>query len=338
MTKHTSALRQRESGTGAVLKSLAALPLAAAAGWAVYSHLLIDHEVVLPDAVPAERKVFQSLSAGRLSYYHSSAPSGRPLVLLHSVNAAASAFEMRPLFLPYRDRRPVYALDLPGYGFSERANRKYTIRLFEDSIIDFLRTQVGEPADVVALSLGGEFAAWAALAEPGLFASLTIISPTGFRYSQNVSGPQQVRKNSMSGVLHELFSVPIWALPFFDLLATRASIEKFLQKSFTGSVPQDMIDYAYATAHQPGAQHVPLHFISGKLFTPSVRETVYEQLNIPTLVLYDRDPYTTFDLLPQTLAVNPRWQAVRIVPSLGLPHFEQLDSTIEALEQFWQGL
>jgi hypothetical protein len=37
-----------------------------------------------------------------------------PLLLVHSVNAAASAFEMEPLYVRQALRRPVFALELPG--------------------------------------------------------------------------------------------------------------------------------------------------------------------------------------------------------------------------------
>jgi hypothetical protein len=97
-----------------------------------------------------------------------------------------------------------------------------------------------------------------------------------------------------------------------------------------------LINYAYATSHQPGAEYAPLHFISGKLFTPGVRQRFYEQVQTPTLVLYDRDAFTGFELLPELLARNPAWQAVRIVPSLGLPHFERLEETVAVLDRFWQ--
>ncbi len=63
----------------------------------------------------------------------------------------------------------MFALDLPGCGFSGRSSREYTPRLFEDAILDLLTTQVGEPADVIALSLGAEFAARAAVTEPERF-------------------------------------------------------------------------------------------------------------------------------------------------------------------------
>lgn len=319
-----------------VLKGTAAIPLAAAGSWIVYSNLAIDHNAPLPDALPAARGVFPSRVAGQMSYYAHRKEASRPLVLIHSVNAAASAYEMRPLFLHYLGQRPVYALDLPGFGFSERSKRIYSPTLYAGAIVDFLETQVGEAADVLALSLGAEFAARAALAAPELFNSLVLVSPTGFSMGESERGSQQASKYGTSNFLHPAFSFPLWARPFYDLLATRTSIEYFLQKSFMGPVPQDLIDYAYATAHRPGAEHAPLYFISGKLFTPNVRQVVYEHLHVPTLVLYDRDNFTSFEMLPDLLAQNASWQAVRLVPTLGLPHYERLEDTVEVLDRFWQ--
>lgn len=80
----------------------------------------------------------------------------------------------------------------------------------------------------------------------------------------------------------------------------------------------------------------PLYFISGALFTPDIRQAVYEQLKVPVLVIYDRDNFTNFDLLPETLSTNAFWQAVRLVPSLGLPHFERPEDTAEVLDKFWK--
>lgn len=59
----------------------------------------------------------------------------RPLLLIHSVNAAASAFEVKPLFDYYRSRRPVYAIDLPGFGLSDRSDRCYSVRTMTDAVL-----------------------------------------------------------------------------------------------------------------------------------------------------------------------------------------------------------
>jgi pimeloyl-ACP methyl ester carboxylesterase len=352
MAKQSIRTIDHESGLASTavdgLKGLAGFStsflLAVAGSWILYSRLAIDHAIPLPDALPAERKTFTSGTAGRLSYYRSpvdspaptEAGARRPLVLIHSINAAASAYEMRPLFLHYRAQRPVFALDLPGYGFSDRSRRVYSPGMYESALLDLLQTEVGEPADVVALSLGSEFAARAALAQPDLFHSLVMISPTGFNAGQENRGSQKASRNGMGELLHALFAFPFWARPFYDLLTTHASIQYFLQKSFIGAVPHTLIEYAYATAHQPGAENAPLYFISGKLFTPRVRQDIYQRLQTPTLVLYDRDNFTNFSMLPDLLARNPAWQAVRLVPTLGLPQFERIEDTVEVLDKFWR--
>lgn len=143
--------------------ALFATALAAIGGWIGYSALRVNHRRILPDAINAERRTFISPASGMLSYYADRKAAGRPLVLIHSINAAASAYEMKPIFEQYRGIRPVYALDLPGFGFSDQSNRVYSPRLYANAIIDFLQTQVkGGAADVIALSLGSEFAAMAA--------------------------------------------------------------------------------------------------------------------------------------------------------------------------------
>ncbi len=154
--------------------------LLAGAAWIVYSNYYIKHKVDLGPALPAERKEFEGKDTGRVSFYCDLSGKGRPLVLIHSVNAAASAYEMKPLFTHYQGKRPVYALDLPGYGFSERAKRAYSPQFFAETIAGFLASEVKKPADVVALSLSCEFATLAALAESKAVHSLAFISPTGF--------------------------------------------------------------------------------------------------------------------------------------------------------------
>ena len=311
--------------------------LAVPAGWIAYSATRIDHQMSLPPALDAERRELQSPRAGRLSYYADTRAEGRPLVLIHSINAAGSAYEMRPIFNAFRAQRPVFALDLPGFGFSERSERTYSPALYRNAITDFLANAVGEAADVVALSLGSEFAASAALERPDLFASLALISPTGFGYSTATPSSQGAQSSGLSDRAYRTLSFPLWAQGLYDLLATRRSIRYFLQMNFVGAVDKGLEDYAYTTTHQPGARHAPLHFVSGKLFTSGIRQQVYERLTLPVLVIYDRDPNIRFDMLEPMLAAHPNWQTARITPSLGLPHFEQMPAVEGALTCFWGG-
>lgn len=93
---------------------------------------------VMPAPLPGKWVELSDKRAGCVAVYGEGAtPSGSadcPLLLVHSVNAAATAYEMKTLFEHYRGKRPVYALDLPGFGLSDRSDRKYTPRLMTDAI------------------------------------------------------------------------------------------------------------------------------------------------------------------------------------------------------------
>ena len=312
--------------------------LTTAAGWIVYSKKFINHHQGLTGALDADHLEVTTENAGRLGYYADLSGKGTPLVLLHSINAAPSAFEMKPIFDHYRGKRPVYALDLPGFGFSDRSDRLYSPQLYQDAIVAFLRDVVKKPADVIALSLSNEFAALAAVHSPDLIRSLVMISPTGFKPPQTDRISQRARRRGVKNNLYAGLAVPLWNRPFYDLVSSRASIQYFLSQSFEGYVPPSFVDYAYVTAHQPGAQFAPTYFLSGKLFTPAVRVTVYKALKQPVLVIYDQDPYTNFEMLPGLLQEKENWRAVRVSPTKGLPHWEQPEKTFRALESFWDKL
>jgi pimeloyl-ACP methyl ester carboxylesterase len=88
--------------------------------------------------------------------YQGEVSEGTPLVLLHSINAAPSAMEIRPLFEHYRDKRPVMAPDLPGFGLSDRPAVSYSAVQYARWIAQWLK-DFKSPPDVVVLSLTGEF-------------------------------------------------------------------------------------------------------------------------------------------------------------------------------------
>lgn len=322
--KTSNALRTIVKGAGVV----AATGLAAAAGWTAYSALFIDHRKRLPKAIDAKRYETATPLAGRMSFYADDSAPGRPLLLIHSVNAAASAYEMAPIFEQYRAQRPVFALELPGFGFSERAERGYNADVFVQAILDFVDGELGdaEAFDVVALSLSCEFAAIAAVEQPSAFRSLTLIAPTGF------SGDQP----SESERLYRAVTFPLWAQAFYDLLVSRPSIDYFLGKAFAGPVDRGLAEYAHVTSHRPGARNVPAAFIAGKLFTPDILDG-YSALRQPVLAFCDGSDYAPSELLP-VFASDHGWTVHCIDGAKAMPHFEQRAATFAAMDDFFSAL
>ena len=135
--------------------------------------------------------------------------------------------------------------------------------------------------------------------------------------------------------VYSFLANPLWSQALYDLVVSRRSLRFYLDKSFTGEIPQELLEFSYATAHQPGARYVPLYFLSGQLFTADAPVTLYGQLRLPTLILYDKDFYVRFDRLPELLQGNKQVKAARIAPTMGLPHWELPEETRAALETFW---
>lgn len=94
-----------------------------------------------------------------INYYYKApaepAPGAFPIVLIHGIadNALTWSFILGPLARKY----PVYAIDLPGYGFSSLPPGRAFMTLEEMSALigQFLTQVVGEPALLVGNSMGG---------------------------------------------------------------------------------------------------------------------------------------------------------------------------------------
>ncbi len=238
-------------------------------------------QLTLPPAVAAERLESQGRS-GRVSYYV--AGSGSPLLLLHSINAAASVREVQPAFEHAEKSYRVYAPDLPGYGFSDRSARPYDSGLFCDAIRDMLDVIALEhgkvSVDALALSLSAEFLARVATETPARFRSLTLVTPTGFRRGYDQLRTRQGQNREIPG-LYSTVTFPLWRGALFNGLVSRASVRYFLGRTFgSKDVPASLVDYSWRTAHLPGADRAPFAFLSGRLFSADIR-TVYEKLALP---------------------------------------------------------
>ena len=278
----------------------------------------------LAGALPAP---FASVAgrAGSLAVYHdgAAADGATPLLLLHSVNASASAAEVRPLFLHSRNQRPTYALDLPGYGLSERSARPYTIRLMTDAVheaVGFAAARHGGGAvDVMALSLATEFAARAAVEAPGTVRRLALVSPTGLNRGSErrglreaALGPRWLRRNLPGSAAGRFI---------FRNLTRPGVIRYFLRKTWgSKDIDEEMFRYAVRSAREPGAEHAPLHFVSGGLVSADAL-TLYEQLANPVWMSHGiRGDFTDYGGAAR-LAGRANWR-IEALPTGALPYFE----------------
>ena len=285
----------------------------------------------LDKAIDSDGTLIEGIDDYEVYWYFDIEPEGRPLLFIHSINAAPSAIELKPLFQHFRASRPVFAPDLPGFGRSTRRVGTMTASDFAKNIASIINVMApSEPPDVIALSLGCELVTRAVVDCGAAVRSLTFISPTGFSRRQPPAAQAQKR-------LKRLFNFAGFGRGAFKLLRLERSIRYFYGMNFSGLVPNELVTYALKTARQPGAHEMPLQFLSMGLFTPNAAETLYSRLDVPVLVLFDQDPNVSFELFEQ-FGANPAWQFQRIAPSLGMPQWEHPEETARAIETFFEAL
>ena len=296
--------------------------------------------LAMPAPLQADRFELSDSHGGRVACYAAStAVAGTlpPLLLIHSVNAAATAYEMEPLFQYYRKKRPVYALDLPGFGLSDRSDRTYTPRLMTDAILaigaEIRRRHGGVAIDMVALSLGCEFAARAATEAADTFRSVALVSPTGFDRRAVHAAQKADAKTRAMPWLHSLLNFPLWKRGFFSALTSRASIRYFLQKTWGAKdIDEGLLEYDYITTHQPGAENAPYYFVSGYLFSTDALR-LYRGLRMPVWMAHGvRGDFVDYE--QKTVVQNlPNWQ-ISVFETGAMPHFEKPAQFVAKYDDF----
>lgn len=274
----------------------------------------------LPPAIAGERLELEG-PAGRLNVYDSGA--GRPLLLIHSINAAASAAEVLPLQRHYASTRRVFCIDLPGFGLSERSDRRYTPRMMTDAVhqaAGLIRQKCGDaPIDALALSLSCEYLARAAVEAPASFHSLALVSPTGFRGREVRRAPPGTTRGMPW--LYRMLRGPGWGRSLFRALTRPSVIRYFLRRTWgSRDIDQGLWRYDILTAREPGAEHAPLYFLSGYLFSADIH-SVYDALALPVWACHGvRGDFTDYRGLSMVEG-RDNWR-ITVFPTGALPHFE----------------
>ncbi|SIR96703.1 alpha/beta fold hydrolase [Natronorubrum thiooxidans] len=245
-------------------------------------------------------------------------PNDPDMLLCHGIHAAASSQEFAPIVEQLAEHYHVIAVDLPGFGRSERPPLVYSATLYAEFIRDFARNVTDTPV-VVASSLTGSFAVDAATESE--FEQLVLICPT------DETAPERPW-------LRTLVRTPIVGTALFNLLASKPSIRYFYTRDGyydASRVDDTTVEYAWHSAHQPGARYAPASFASGTLDPEFDLQTELAALETPTTLVWGRDA----DLVPlrdgRNLADAADLELVVIDYATLLPHAEHPEKFVEYL-------
>ncbi len=148
-----------------------------------------------------------------------------PLLFVHGFGSALTQWHAN--LLPLSQTHTVYALDLLGFGASEKADADYKVGLWVEQVYEFWRTMIGRPVVLVGHSLGALVALTAATRHPEMIQGLVLMTLPSTR--QELLPP---RLQPIVGTIERAFSSPLLLKPLFRLVRQPKVVRAILLKAY----------------------------------------------------------------------------------------------------------
>lgn len=260
------------------------------------------------------------------------AGDGKPLVLIHGFGASIGHWRKNVPAWAQAGYR-VYALDLLGFGDSDKPPLDYSLELWETLLRDFWQERVGEPAVFVGNSIGALLSLMMVARSPELTRGAVLL---------NCAGGLNHRPHELPFFLRgpmEIFTNIATSVGFgplvFNLVRKKHQIRRSLTQVYSNqaAITDELIEMLYRPSCDPGAQKVFASILSGP--AGSTPEELLPAVEHPLLVAWgEDDPWTPIDRGRHYERYSDRVQFVPIPNSGHCPHDERPD-IVNALVLDW---
>jgi pimeloyl-ACP methyl ester carboxylesterase len=177
--------------------------------------------------------------------------TGVPILFLHGFGSAIT--QWRSNLTTLSEFHTVYALDLLGFGASEKAAASYNVALWVDQVYNFWRTLIRQPVVLVGHSLGALVALTAATTHPDMVQGLVLMTLPAAR-QELLSGKLQ----AIAGRLEGWLTHPLLLRPAFSLIRRPSVLRSVLKLMYTDAknVTEELVESFARPALDRGAAGV----------------------------------------------------------------------------------
>jgi len=258
--------------------------------------------------------------------------TGRPLVLIHGFGASIGHWRKNIPVLAAGGYR-VFALDLLGFGGSDKPALDYTVELWESLIQDFWTTHIQEPTVFVGNSIGGLLALMMVANHPEMSAGGILI---------NCAGGLNHRPDELNlplrlvmGTFTKLVSSKIVGPFLFNRIRQKDRLRRTLRQVYKDpeAITDELVEMLYDPSCDTGAQQVFASILTAPP-GPSPSELL-PKVQHPLLVLWgENDPWTPIKAAEIYRKLGETGQPVQVVgiPKAGhCPHDERPDIVNELI-------
>lgn len=264
--------------------------------------------------------------------YYTKQGSGKPLLLIHDLQAGASNYEWNKIESELAKTHKVYTIDLPGCGQSEKPQLTYTNFFYVQLLCDFIKQEIGEKTDIIASGYSGSFTIMACRNNSELFDKILLINPPGFTQLN-----QFPNKNSRLQKL--ILETPVFGTMIFNILMSRRNIEYlFSEKLFFNPFRMDseFLDRFYESAHTDACKSKYVYASQiGKYTNINIKNSLQE-INHSIYIIEGKHEESGKKIVDTYIDANPAIEASYVEHAKHFPHLENSEEFLNQTEIFLQ--
>ncbi|MDJ0618965.1 MAG: alpha/beta fold hydrolase [Calothrix sp. MO_192.B10] len=215
---------------------------------------------------------------------------GKPLVLIHGFGASIGHWRKNIPVLANAGYR-VFAIDLLGFGASEKAPIDYTMEVWVELLRDFWQEYIQEPAIFIGNSIGALLSLMVLAEHPQMSTGGVLINSAGglSHRPHELNLPLRV----VMATFNKLVSHPITGKFIFNSIRRKSQIRRTLYQVYRdrNAVTDELVELLYTPACDPGAREVFASILTAPP-GPSPDELL-PKVQHPLLVIWGADdPWT----------------------------------------------
>ena len=241
--------------------------------------------------------------------------SSTPLLLLHGFGASIGHW--RHNLSELGQHHTVYALDLLGFGASEKPIAAYNIDLWVEQVYEFWRTFIGQPVVLVGNSTGSLVCLAAAAAHPDMAAGIVMLSLPDLSVEQEAM-PRFLRP--IVATIKGLVLSPLLLKSLFPLIRRPGFVRTWASIAYAQptAVTEELVEILAEPAHDrgsAGAFATIFRSVTDVRYSPHIK-TVLPSLPVPMLLIWGEQDR----MIPRKLAHPEQYK--RYNPLLTLVELE----------------
>ena len=254
--------------------------------------------------------------------------SGTPLLLLHDLTTGSSSYEFCKIIDELAEKHEVYAVDLLGYGLSDKPNITYTSYLYVQSIIDFIKNVIGKKTDILATGDSSSIAVMCAHNDGEVIDRIVLINPQSINQLNRI--PSKRTK-----LLKLLIDTPVLGTFVYNMLTTKEAFRKlFAEKYFynSGMISEGILEAYREASHQPdcNAKYTFASYMGRYMNTNVVH--ALKQIDHSIYVIYGTEKIDNQTTIDTYLSYNQSIEAFPISYTRQYPHLERSKAVLDQLE------